>query len=75
VEVTDYRSYLRALEQRRDFFRSMGATATDHGVLEPETVDLDTLEAETLFQHALHGRVPLPRRSVSPPACWWKWRA
>jgi len=56
VEVTDYRSYLRALEQRRDFFRSMGATATDHGVLEPETVDLDTLEAETLFQHALHGQ-------------------
>jgi glucuronate isomerase len=54
--VTDYRSYLRALEQRRDFFRSMGATATDHGVLEPETVDLDTLEAETLFQHALHGQ-------------------
>ncbi len=56
VDVTDYRSYLRALEQRRDFFRSMGATATDHGMLEPETVDLDPLEAETLFQHALHGQ-------------------
>ena len=35
VDVTDYHSYLRALEQRRDFFRSMGATATDHGVLTP----------------------------------------
>ena len=56
VEVTDYRSYLLALEQRRDFFRSMGATATDHGVLEPWTVNLDPLEAETLIQHALHGQ-------------------
>jgi glucuronate isomerase len=56
VEVTDFRSYLLALEQRRDFFRSMGATATDHGVLEPMTFDLDPLEAETLFQHALHGQ-------------------
>jgi glucuronate isomerase len=34
----------------------MGATATDHGVLEPATVDLDPLEAERLFQHALHGQ-------------------
>ena len=56
VDVTDYRSYVHALEQRREFFRSMGATATDLGVLEPETVDLDPLEAETLFQHALRGQ-------------------
>jgi len=56
VDVTDYRSYLRALEQRRELFRSMGATATDHGVLAPDTVNMDSVEAETLFQHALHGQ-------------------
>ena len=56
MDVTDYRLYLHALEQRRDFFRSMGATATDHGVLAPETVAMDPVEAETLFQHALHGQ-------------------
>ena len=28
-------AYLAALESRRDFFRSMGATATDHGVSSP----------------------------------------
>jgi glucuronate isomerase len=56
VDVTDFRSYLRALEQRRDFFRSMGATATDHGVLMPDSVGMDPVEAETIFQHALHGQ-------------------
>ena len=56
VDVIDYRSFLRALEQRREFFRSMGATATDHGVLVPETVVMDPVEAEMLFQRALHGQ-------------------
>ena len=57
VDVTDYPSYLHALEQRRDFFRSLGATATDHGALVPETVEMDPAEAERLFQCALHGQV------------------
>jgi glucuronate isomerase len=56
VDVKDYRMYLRALEQRRDFFRSMGATATDIGVLVPATVGLDPVEAEALFQRGLHGQ-------------------
>ena len=56
VEVKDYPSYLRALERRRDFFRSMGATATDHGVLIPTTVEMDPAGAERLFQRALHGQ-------------------
>jgi len=29
--TTTWRGYLRALEKRREFFKSMGATATDHG--------------------------------------------
>ena len=57
VDVMDYPSYLHALEQRRDFFRSLGATATDHGALVPETVEMDPAEAERLFQCALHGQV------------------
>jgi glucuronate isomerase len=57
VDVKDYPSYLQALEQRRDFFRSMGATATDHGVLVPETAEMDPAEAEKIFQHALHGQI------------------
>ncbi len=56
VDVKDYRSFLRALEQRRDFFRSMGATATDQGVLAVDTVSLEPAEAERIFQRALHGQ-------------------
>ncbi|MFH1524089.1 MAG: glucuronate isomerase [Chloroflexota bacterium] len=53
VEVTDYTSYLWALEQRRTFFRSMGATATDHAVLTPDTALLSPDEADAILQRAL----------------------
>ena len=53
VDVTNYSSYLQALEQRRVFFRSMGATATDHAVLVPDTVELSPDEAGAIFQRAL----------------------
>ena len=35
VEVVDYHTYIRALEQRRDCFRGLGAVASDHAVLTP----------------------------------------
>ena len=33
-EVRDYRTYIRALEERRAFFKAMGATATDHAAVD-----------------------------------------
>jgi glucuronate isomerase len=56
IEVTDYKSFLRALEQRRTFFKTMGATATDHAALTPVTDELDLEDAEAIFQRALRGR-------------------
>jgi len=56
VDVTDYGSYLRALEQRRAFFRLMGATATDHATLMPDTVTLSPVEADAILQRALRGQ-------------------
>jgi len=53
----DYAEFVRALEDRRTFFKSMGATATDHGVLEPYTTWLPPEEAETVFQRARQGDV------------------
>jgi glucuronate isomerase len=53
VDILDYESYIRALEQRRDFFRSMGAKATDHAALTPATAQLTALEANAIFQRAL----------------------
>lgn len=55
VDVTDYRSYLTALEQRRRFFKEMGATATDQAALTAYTERLSEREAETIFQRALRG--------------------
>ena len=55
--LVDYAEFVRALEDRRTFFKSMGATATDHGVLEPYTTWLPPEEAETVFQRARQGDV------------------
>ncbi len=56
IEVRDYASYIRALENRRAFFKSLGATATDHAALTPFTEELSTGEADTIFRHALNGQ-------------------
>jgi glucuronate isomerase len=56
VDVHDYASYIQALEQRRAFFREMGATATDHAALTAYTGRLSPAEAEAIFQRALAGR-------------------
>ncbi len=55
VTVTDYRSYIAALEQRRQFFKHMGAMATDHAALTAYTERLSEQEADTIFQRALRG--------------------
>jgi len=54
-DIGDYRSFIRALEDRRAHFRSLGATATDHAVLEPYTERLSDVAAESLFAAALSG--------------------
>ena len=54
--VTSYASYIRALENRRAFFKASGATATDHAAETPYTAELSPAEAMALFDRALHGR-------------------
>lgn len=53
INIVDFGSYIRALEQRRDFFRLMGAKATDHAALTPATAELTTIEVNAIFQRAL----------------------
>ncbi len=54
--VADYAGFVAALEERRTFFRSLGATSTDHAVLEPYTGRLPDAEAARLFRKAQDGR-------------------
>jgi glucuronate isomerase len=56
IEVVDYTSYIRALEQRRVFFKQMGALATDHSTLTPYTARLSDSAVAALFDRALHGQ-------------------
>lgn len=53
--ITSFAEFLTALVARRSFFASLGATATDHAVVEPFTQRLDTEELERLFATALAG--------------------
>lgn len=56
-EITSYKSFIQALEERRQFFKSMGASATDHAVLVPYTHELSANEADVIFQRALAGNL------------------
>ncbi len=53
IDIVDYRTYLQALENRRAFFKRMGATATDHDILVPNTTPLTVQEAADIFVQAL----------------------
>jgi glucuronate isomerase len=59
ITVSSYAAFIAALEDRRAFFKTMGATATDHAVLTPWTEALSPLEAEAIFQRALRGQPDL----------------
>jgi glucuronate isomerase len=56
IEVHSYATLIEALEDRRAFFKRMGATATDHDGTSLHTGELSPGQADTLFQRALKGR-------------------
>ncbi len=56
IQINSYRAFIQALENRREFFKSMGATATDHAALTAYTEDLRESEAEAIFARALDGK-------------------
>lgn len=56
IEIGDFPAYIRALENRREYFKALGAVSTDHGVFSPMTHELSETEANTIFQHALQGK-------------------
>ncbi|HEV7837788.1 MAG TPA: glucuronate isomerase [Gemmatimonadaceae bacterium] len=55
VTIGDCNGLVNALARRRADFKTLGATATDHAVLEPRTERLSEAEAETLFAKAVEG--------------------
>lgn len=55
IDIVDYKSFISAIENRRQYFIEMGAVATDQGVLSPYTHELSDSEADAIFQRALCG--------------------
>jgi glucuronate isomerase len=56
ITINSFKDFIRALENRRAFFKSMGAVSTDQGVFSPNTHQLSDQEAEAIFQRALKGK-------------------
>ena len=55
-DTTTWSGYLTAHRNRRAFFKSNGATSTDHGHPTARTEDLPQQTAAALFEKALHGK-------------------
>ena len=54
-DTSTWKGYLNALRKQRERFKSLGATATDHGHPTARTADLDDEECEALFATILNG--------------------
>jgi glucuronate isomerase len=59
ASISEYSGLVRAIQERRAFFASMGATATDHGVETPLTERLTDDEADRLFHLARQGEATI----------------
>jgi len=63
-DTATWQGYLRALEARRRFFKSLGATATDHGHVTAQTANLGEAEASRLFQSVLTGNADAAQQEL-----------
>ncbi|HEX4371376.1 MAG TPA: glucuronate isomerase [Rhizomicrobium sp.] len=63
-DVMSWKGYLRALENRRAYFRGHGATATDHGPVTAQTADLSPPEAEALHALVVTGKADAVEREL-----------
>lgn len=59
TQISDYRSFVEALEERRSFFRDTGAVATDHSAKTSYTARLSEAEAQAIFARGLSGEATL----------------
>jgi len=53
MDIRSYTDFIRALENRRAYFKTLGAVATDHAAETPFTCHLSKENAAALFQKAL----------------------
>lgn len=54
--IDTFAGYLKAHRNRREFFKSMGVTSTDHGHKTSRTEDFSTADCEALYQKIISGK-------------------
>jgi glucuronate isomerase len=64
IAVDCYADFIAAIENRRWFFATMGAVATDHGAATPFTCRLEDADAARLFDLARRGQVDADQARV-----------
>ena len=57
IDVGEYDGYISALEERRRFFVSRGATSADHSHLDAIAEPLERAEAQRIYTSAMSGQV------------------
>lgn len=55
VKITDFDSFINALQNRHDFFAAIGGKLSDHGLNFIESVDYEEIEVERIFENLLAG--------------------
>jgi len=63
-DTASWKGYLKAIENRRAFFRAHGATATDHGHATAQTANLPAADAEALFNAVRSGKSDAAQRET-----------
>jgi glucuronate isomerase len=63
-DTSNWKGYLRAIENRRAHFRAHGATATDHGHPTAQTANLSQAAAEALFAKVSSGKANPTEREL-----------
>ena len=63
-EIRTYKSFIKALEERRAYFKKMGAASTDHGVFSPYTHELTKKEARRNFRTCIEEKKHKKRCSI-----------
>ncbi|MEO8758631.1 MAG: glucuronate isomerase [Devosia sp.] len=61
-DVRTWKGYLEAHRNRRAFFKSMGATASDHGHPSALTADLEYSDAKALYERVRKGKADADER-------------
>jgi glucuronate isomerase len=57
IQTTSYAGFIEALERQRAYFKSLGATASEHAAISAVIEPLSTAEAESIFQRASRNRL------------------